>query len=159
MLGRTSAIAKYSVGTDRTLIPMSTKIAIFVEAPSINAMKSGPTSLHTKSIRRIRAFRTISIIGILSHRAALSKQGVFWWGAWKPFMTYFEGLTRHFRQSRRPGTVNRQPGILYDSCGFLTQSRSIATRFRTEQGFSIHDSRVKALKMPHLAEKEIDVKV
>lgn len=46
------------------LIPKVTKIAISVEAPSINAMTSGPASLHTKSIRRIRAFRPFLVVSI-----------------------------------------------------------------------------------------------
>lgn len=50
---RTLAIAQYSIATDITLSPRVTKIAIFVETPSIKDMASGPTSLQKRSMRRI----------------------------------------------------------------------------------------------------------
>ena len=48
-------MAKYSIGSDTTLSPNVTYIAMVVDAPSMRAIESGPTNLQTRSIRRIRA--------------------------------------------------------------------------------------------------------
>ena len=60
----TWAIVKYSIGANMVLVPRATKMAILVEAPSTNAMKSGPASLQNKSIRRIRALRASAAINL-----------------------------------------------------------------------------------------------
>lgn len=62
----TCAMARYSIGIDTALIPRSTKIATFVEAPLIKAMKSGPASLQNRSIRRIRALRAVLTVSLES---------------------------------------------------------------------------------------------
>ena len=45
------------MGIDTKLSPKVTITAMFVEAPSMSAIVSGPTNLQMRSIRRIRALR------------------------------------------------------------------------------------------------------
>lgn len=90
-------MAKYSIGSDNKLIPMVTKIAISVEAPLIKAMQSGLSSLHSKSIRRIRAFRAVPVDNF--QRPETSVWVVFSpMNAHKTLLTYFEGLARYQEQ-------------------------------------------------------------
>lgn len=74
---------------------MVTNIAILVEAPSIKAMQSGLRSLHSKSIRRMRAFRAVPDVTLRINRvplflilfASLNDRKTMW--------TYFEGPARY----------------------------------------------------------------
>ena len=59
-------MANFLTRTDATFIVSLTKVATFVEMPSIKAMNSGPGSLQSKLMRRICAFMVLSAAGSFS---------------------------------------------------------------------------------------------
>lgn len=61
---RTCAMVKYSIGMDRAFVPRVMKMAAFVDPPLTKAMKSGPPSLQSRSMRRIRALRTVPCVNV-----------------------------------------------------------------------------------------------